>query len=73
MAFFEIERYRLEKPVRAYVEANRPAPHIRPDLDIGYRKVQDPEEWISLDDDQGLSHTESSVIVSRRTAIDCAA
>jgi len=37
MALSEHERYRFEKPVRAYVEARRPPPNIRPELDIGYR------------------------------------
>ena len=37
MAFSELERHRFEKPVKAYIEARRPPPHIRPELDIGYR------------------------------------
>ena len=37
MALSEHERYRFEKPIRAFVEARRPPPHIRPELDIGYR------------------------------------
>ncbi len=37
MALSEHERYRFEKPIKAYVEARRPPPHIRPELDIGYR------------------------------------
>ena len=37
MALSEHERYRFEKPIKAYVEAKRPPPHIRPELDIGYR------------------------------------
>ena len=39
MAFSEFERHRFEKPVKAYIEAKRPPPHIRPELDLGYRIV----------------------------------
>lgn len=37
MALSEHEQYRFEKPIKAYVEARRPPPHIRPELDFGYR------------------------------------
>ena len=37
MALNDIERARFEKPVREYVQAKRPPPHIRPELDISYR------------------------------------
>ena len=37
MALSEHERYRFEKPVRGFIEAKRPPPHIRPELDLGYR------------------------------------
>ena len=37
VALSEHERYRFEKPVKAYVDARRPPPHIRPQLDLGYR------------------------------------
>lgn len=37
MALNDIERRRIEKTVDAYVRKHRPAPHIRPQLDIGYR------------------------------------
>ena len=37
MAFNEIEKKRIEKIVAAYVEKRRPPPHIRPQLDIGFR------------------------------------
>ncbi|MCP4332667.1 MAG: DUF3024 domain-containing protein [Gammaproteobacteria bacterium] len=39
MALSEHERYRFERSVRAYIEARRPPPHIRPELDLGYRFV----------------------------------
>jgi hypothetical protein len=37
MALSEHERYRFEKPIKACVGARRPPPHIRPELDTGYR------------------------------------
>lgn len=37
MALTEIEIKRIEKTVDAYVQKRRPPPHIRPELDIGYR------------------------------------
>jgi hypothetical protein len=37
MALNDIERKRIEKSVSAFVEERRPAPHIRPQLDLGFR------------------------------------
>src|SRR5262245_28651764 len=37
MAFSELETRRIEKVVDAFVQRRRPAPHIRPELDIGFR------------------------------------
>lgn len=37
MAFNDIERKRTEKVVGAFVEKRRPPPHIRPELDLGFR------------------------------------
>ena len=37
MALNDIERKRIEKIVDAHIQKHRPAPHIRPELDIGYR------------------------------------
>jgi|SRR5690606_3563487 len=37
MAFSELEKKRVEKAVAAFVEQKRPAAHIRPQLDIGFR------------------------------------
>ena len=37
MALNDIERKRIEKTVSAFVEKRRPAPHIRPKLDFGFR------------------------------------
>lgn len=37
MALNDTERKQLEKVVDAFVQKHRPAPHIRPELDIGFR------------------------------------
>src|SRR5471032_939042 len=37
MAFSELENARLKKVVSSFVEKHRPAPHIRPKLDLKFR------------------------------------
>ena len=37
MILSDPEAKRVEKAVAAYVEKRRPPPHIRPELDLGYR------------------------------------
>ena len=37
MAFSEFEAKRVERLVQSFVEKRRPPPHIRPELDLGYR------------------------------------
>ena len=37
MAISEFETKRCERIVGAFVDARRPPPHIRPELDLGYR------------------------------------
>lgn len=37
MALSEFETKKIEKEVRSFVEKRRPAPHIRPELDLGFR------------------------------------
>ena len=37
MAFSELENKRVEKAVSAFMEKRRPPPHIRSQLDLGYR------------------------------------
>ena len=37
MALNDIERKRAEKTVQTFVEKHRPPPHIRPELDLGFR------------------------------------
>ena len=37
MAFNDIERKRCERDLEKFMESHRPPPHIRPELDLGYR------------------------------------
>ena len=37
MALNDLERKRIEKAVAGFVERRRPPPHIRPELDLGFR------------------------------------
>jgi len=37
MAFHDLEKKRVENAVSAFVEKRRPPPHIRPELDLGFR------------------------------------
>lgn len=37
MALSELERRRVEKAVGAFIDARRPPPHLRPQLDLGFR------------------------------------
>ena len=37
MALNDIDRKRIEKAVDAFIQKRRPAPHIWPELDIGFR------------------------------------
>ena len=37
MAFSEFEIKKCEMAVKSYIEKNRPPPHIRKELDLGYR------------------------------------
>jgi hypothetical protein len=37
MALAQLEAARVKKVVGAFIESRRPAPHIRPKLDIGFR------------------------------------
>ena len=37
MALNDIERKRVENTVGAYIQKHRPPPHIRPELDLGFR------------------------------------
>jgi hypothetical protein len=39
MAFSELERARHERTLNAWIDKQRPPPHIRPKLDLAYRIV----------------------------------
>jgi len=48
MALNDIEKARFERAVREYVEKRRPAPHIRPQLDVGYRFTNQSVELFEI-------------------------
>lgn len=48
MALSDIERKRVEKTIGAFVEKLRPAPHIRPQLDFGYRVSRQSVELFEI-------------------------
>lgn len=48
MAFNDIERKRIEKTVAAWVEKRRPPPHVRPELDLGFRVSGQSVEIVSI-------------------------
>ena len=48
MAFSEFEQKRYEKPVKAYIEGRRPPPHIRKELDLGYRFTNQSVEMFEI-------------------------
>jgi hypothetical protein len=37
MTFNELEQKRIDKTVGAFIDKRRPPPHIRPELDLGFR------------------------------------
>lgn len=48
MALSEIETKRIEKALAAYLEKHRPPPHIRPQLDLGYRLSRQSVELFEI-------------------------
>ncbi len=64
MALNDIERRRIEKSAGAFVEKLRPAPHIRPKLDFGFRVSGQSVEllcWMELNE-----HDEREEDIHRR-------
>ncbi len=48
MAFSEIERARLRKAVAPFMDARRPPAHMRQELDLSYRIVEQSLEIIEV-------------------------
>lgn len=48
MAFSEFEKKRAEKAIDVFLEKRRPPPHIRPELDIGFRVVGQSVELFEI-------------------------
>ena len=59
MAFNDLDRKRIEKALGAFLAKRRPPPHIRPDLDIGYRLFDQSVEILEIRpqwDDRSIIH-----------------
>ena len=48
MAFDDLETKRIERALDAFLAKWRPPPHIRPDLDIGYRITRHSVEILEI-------------------------
>ena len=48
MAFNDLDRKRIEKAMTAFLDKRRPPPHIRPQLDIGYRLIEQSVELFEI-------------------------
>ena len=59
MAFNDLDRKRIEKAMDAFLAKRRPPPHIRPDLDFGYRVTDQSVEILEIRpqwDDRSIIH-----------------
>ena len=48
MAFNDLDRKRIEKAMTAFLDKRRPPTHIRPQLDIGYRLIEQSVELFEV-------------------------
>ena len=48
MAFNDLDRKRIEKAMTPFLDKRRPPPHIRPQLDIGYRLIEQSVELFEI-------------------------
>lgn len=48
MALSEFEAKRVEKAVLAFLQKHRPPPHVRPELDLGYRIIGQSVELFEI-------------------------
>jgi hypothetical protein len=59
MAFHDLDRKRIEKAMAEFLSRRRPPPHIRPELDIGYRLIDQSVELFEIRpqwDDRSIIH-----------------
>jgi hypothetical protein len=59
MAFNDLDRMRIEKTMAEFLSRRRPPPHIRPELDIGYRLIDQSVEIFEIRpqwDDRSIIH-----------------
>lgn len=48
MAFNDLDRKRIERAMDKFLAKRRPPPHIRPELDIGYRLIDQSVEILEI-------------------------
>lgn len=48
MAFHDLDRKRIEKAMAEFLSRRRPPPYIRPELDIGYRLIDQSVELFEI-------------------------
>ena len=48
MAFNDLDRKRIENAMAAFLAKRRPPPHIRPQLDLGYRLIEQSVEIFEI-------------------------
>ena len=48
MAFNDLDRKRIENAMAAFLAKRRPPPHIRPQLDLGYRLIEQSVELFEI-------------------------
>jgi hypothetical protein len=48
VAFNDLDRKRIENAMAAFLTKHRPPPHIRPQLDIGYRLIEQSVEIFEI-------------------------
>lgn len=69
MAFNDIEKKRIENEVSAFVEKRRPAPHIRPQIDIGFRVKGQSIEIFEIRPDRQQPELINEVEVAKATYV----
>lgn len=74
MTLNDIERKRIENVVGAYIQKRRPAPHIRPELDLGLRVKGQSVEIFEVralwkEPDKKMEHPVAKATFIRSTAL----
>jgi Protein of unknown function (DUF3024) len=69
MAFTELEQKRIEKAASRFIEKNRPAVHIRPELDLGFRLTGQSIELFEIRPAWKAEHLKQERPVAKATYI----